>query len=961
MRNAGLLAILAVFVFGVFVSSTPIAEQPLLGATKCTWGPSYWCDNLSNSKECKATRHCIQTVWEKRTVPVDTDSICQICKDMVTQARDQLRSNETEEEIKEVFEGSCKLIPIKLVQKECITLADNFIPELVEALSSQMNPDQVCSVAGLCNSARIDELLHNAYQAALDGTLKEEEVVIDNNDNKKEESKETGLTQLSCGNCNLLTRKMQSKFESTNRDDMVEQLLHWCGTMSSFSDGCANLVLTYFNDIYENLQQHLQSDGLCHLSGVCAARYHQHEDDVKEPEALTTLDGVGDDIPCALCEQLVKHLRDVLVANTTETEFKQVLEGFCKQSRGFKDECISIVDQYYHVIYSTLVNNLDANGTCFLIGVCPKGLDKTHDAPIMPLLPAIAPAEVHVTIKKLGANEPKFSHQQIMDMQLPIDHLMGAANPGLLVQGGELCTICEYLLHFIQETLATPATDDEIKHTVENICTKLPQGVAAQCRNFVEMYGDAVIALLIQGLNPRSVCPMMQMCPRNIENHDDIEVFNPSPVSDQQDKPTCPLCLFAVEQAQIKIRDNKSKDNIRKVLDGLCTHLPNKLRDECVDFVETYSNELIDMLITDFKPEEICVQLKLCPKTKDYLDEMSISLIDSAETDKSSSSNSEELEANEIDSSKEMPVQIAFDKDFGVAPNCLLCEEVVKTVEKRIGKHTTKSEIKDALEHSCDKFKKPLATKCHKFIDKHGDQIADLLLREMEPKIICTEIGMCLGGEQEDLEIDEALKYDVIVMPKQQADKLARLESAKVDEPPTCVLCEFIMTKLEADLRNQTEQDEIKKAIRAVCGRLPTTIRKQCDTFIDGYASAIISLLSKVPPKEVCQKLQLCFSQVVTDEVVECGVCHGVAQSLFPFFRAEKDHDKFTIRDMISQACEDLPAKYYSICSRMITIYGYSIMHLSERPYVDPSHVCAEIGKCFDNEKSALAFAKISA
>lgn len=175
-----------------------------------------------------------------------------------------------------------------------------------------------------------------------------------------------------------------------------------------------------------------------------------------------------------------------------------------------------------------------------------------------------------------------------------------------------------------------------------------------------------------------------------------------------------------------------------------------------------------------------------------------------------------------------------------------------------------------------------------------------------------------LCPSQSTVEIDEALKYDVIVMPKQQVDKLARLQSTKVDEPPTCVLCEFIMTKLEADLRNKTEQDEIKKAIRAVCGRLPSTIRKQCDTFVDGYASAIISLLSKVPPKEVCQKLQLCFSQVITDEVVECGVCHGIAQSLFPFFRSEKDHDKFTIRDMISQACEDLPAKYYSIVSRYI-------------------------------------------
>ncbi|ALC46354.1 Sap-r, partial [Drosophila busckii] len=921
---------------GVCVSSTPITGQKQLGSTKCTWGPSYWCDNLSNSKECRATRHCIQTIWEKRAVPVDNDSICQICKDMVTQARDQLRSNETEEELKEVFEGSCKLIPIKLVQKECITMADNFIPELVEALSSQMNPDQVCSVAGLCNSAKIDELLRLTYQAALDGTLKEEQVATDEAKPKQETA--VGPLKLSCGNCDLLTKKMQQKFQATDRDNMVEQLLHVCGGLSSFSDACASMVLTYFNEMYEHVSQHLNTNGLCHLSGVCAARYHQHEEDVKEVETLTTLDGVSDDIPCALCEQLVKHLRDVLVANTTETEFKQVLEGFCKQSRGFKDECISIVEQYYHVIYSTLVNNLDANGTCFLIGVCPKGLDLAFNRPIMPLLPVLAPAKIEVTIKKLGADEPKYSKQEINNMQLPIDHLMGAQNPSQLVQGGEMCTICEYLLHFIQESLATPATDDEIKHVVENVCAKLPKGVAGQCRNFVEMYGDAVIALLIQGLNPREVCPMMQMCPHNIEKKEDIEIVHPVPIyGDEQDKPTCPLCLFAVEQAQAKIRNDKSKENIKHVLDGLCGHLPAKLRTECVDFVDTYSNELIDMLITDFKPEEICVQLKLCPKAKDYLDELGIALTGTGEDSDSES-------ANEIDSGEDS-VEIEFAKDYAVTPNCLLCEEVIKTVEKKIGKHSTKAEIKDALEHSCEKLKKPLAHKCHAFIDKHGDQIADILLREMEPKVICTELGMCLAGEQDDLEIDEAMKYDVVVMPK---------------DPPTCVLCEFVMTKLEAELQNKTEQDDIKKAIRNVCNHLPATVRKQCDSFVDGYASAIISLISKVPPKQVCQKLQLCFSQAVNDEVVECGVCHGVSKALLPYFRATTEHSDVSVQDMISTACENLPAKYYSICSEMISIYGISIKNLAAHAYMDQSHVCAEIGKCFDTEKSALAFARIT-
>lgn len=61
--------------------------------------------------------------------------------------------------LKEVFDGSCNLIPIKEIAKECCKVADEFIPELIEALSSQMNPQVVCSVAGLCNSVRIQKLL----------------------------------------------------------------------------------------------------------------------------------------------------------------------------------------------------------------------------------------------------------------------------------------------------------------------------------------------------------------------------------------------------------------------------------------------------------------------------------------------------------------------------------------------------------------------------------------------------------------------------------------------------------------------------------------------------------------------------------------------------------------------------------------------------------------------------------
>lgn len=47
-------------------------------------------------------------------------------------------------------------------------------------------------------------------------------------------------------------------------------------------------------------------------------------------------------------------------------------------------------------------------------------------------------------------------------------------------------------------------------------------------------------------------------------------------------------------------------------MDNLCSHLPNNLGEECQDFVNTYSDELVEMLIADLNPQQVCVYLKLC-------------------------------------------------------------------------------------------------------------------------------------------------------------------------------------------------------------------------------------------------------------------------------------------------------------------------------------------------------------
>merc|ERR1712123_29473 len=72
---------------------------PVLGGTKCTWGPSYWCANIPQASQCSAIKHCVSAVWEKEKVPQDDDEVCKICKDMVGEARDTLMSNETQREL----------------------------------------------------------------------------------------------------------------------------------------------------------------------------------------------------------------------------------------------------------------------------------------------------------------------------------------------------------------------------------------------------------------------------------------------------------------------------------------------------------------------------------------------------------------------------------------------------------------------------------------------------------------------------------------------------------------------------------------------------------------------------------------------------------------------------------------------------------------------------------------------
>lgn len=540
-----------------------------------------------------------------------------------------------------------------------------------------------------------------------------------------------------------------------------------------------------------------------------------------------------------------------------------MLEGLCKQTGTFKSECLSIVDQYYMQIYNTLLTDLDENEACCLIEICPRGLHQSAadaSGDLMPLLPAAQAQHLYVSITAkpkvhrplLGANEPTLTNLEIQQSQLPIDTLLGAPNGGQLIEGGNLCVVCEYAAHFVQTALANTQTEAEIKDYMKTVCLKVTPKLRAQCDSFIDTYGDALIALAIQEVDPREICPRLFVCPAaGAEVASEILPLDAVQINERRGSAgnQCPMCLFAVAQAIEAVKTDRSVANIESVLARLCATLPGKMKAECDDFVATYTRELVRMLADDFTPQAICTSLKLCDPEA----------APTAPTTPTTPTPSLSNELFDFDDLETVIVDTA-------APNCLLCEEFIKQVEKHVSNKKSRAQIKEALEHACARMAK-LTAKCDLLVERYGDRIVDLLMAEFTPKQICRELGQCVIGDVQLIMADNAWQRRIEKQQQQQLQLQSTPAVAEADadmayvhaaDTTTCVLCQTVMTQLEKELQDKTTQKEIEDVVKNICHTLPAKYDAQCSTFIQQYAQLIIALVDTMPPKEICKSLSLC-------------------------------------------------------------------------------------------------------
>ena len=560
---------------------------------------------------------------------------------------------------------------------------------------------------------------------------------------------------------------------------------------------------------------------ICDLSGLCSQSF--------EKIPATTLQE-GEDIQCEFCEKVIQHWIDVYASNSSLQEFKAILDGICeKVDKKNADHCKHIVDDYYIPAFEFIRTQLRPHMVCSLVGLCSPNLlqsQKTSKAPPAISMVKLSPAKRQPVPGAL--NERLYVPASVVQANSPS------------------CVMCEYVINSLDNYIEDRTNEAEIKKAVESICDKMPGSVKAKCDKFVETYEPAIVAFIVNNIDSDKICSMLHLCGAEhnlLQSNTEISLKSDS---------SCEMCEFVMSEVFSVLKDPSDQEMVKNVLESICYRLPNSIERGCEDFVDKYTSVVIDFLVSGLSPDEVCSALQLCSTTVTrlvtpapvkadtscVLCEYVITTVDSMLEDKANQDqikaaleavcsvlpSSVEKQCDEFvdqytaliidmltkDVSPEMvcanlglckqvsnvvlhEVQMVREE---TRPYCALCEMVVADLDSMLQDKKNEAEIEQALSVVCSSLSAPVHKQCEKLVAKYTEKIIDMFVKEYSPKMICTELAMCVNNEINTNSIEE------IVVPE-----------VRVKENVGCAMCEFAMTIINQHLTDNATIDQVKRNI----------------------------------------------------------------------------------------------------------------------------------------------------
>lgn len=477
------------------------------------------------------------------------------CENVIKDVRSFLSDKQSQAMIKQYMDAACSIIPVASIAKECQDMVDNDLPAILDLIVSELDPQMICSVMGLCSGLK-DRVQHGS-PVVRTSTMKIPALKL----------------EPICTDCKKFMTDIKDLVTSKTTEQELEQMIEQqlCSQLGQFENECKALVEAYVPELLELLVNEMDPDMICSAAGFCNAtgcpKVMLAKMRLRKSPLYQEVAQVSDSAECEICKTILGELQDLDRSATIQQEIEAFLkDNICSQLGALKGSCEETVDQYAPELFELIATELDPATRCQGIGFC-------------------TPPSLTTFVR-----------------QSPVKVSPPAPKP---VSASAQCVMCEFVMKQLEQMLGDNSTESEIIDALEKVCSLLPETVAAECKSFVDLYGPAVIALLEQELDPKQICTAIGLCSAT-------DIIDTVVVTGSE---LCGVCETLIGYLDAILEQNATVKEIEAAVEKVCNFLPDPYKNECDTIVETYGPLIVQLISQFADPNEVCTAVGLCGNT----------------------------------------------------------------------------------------------------------------------------------------------------------------------------------------------------------------------------------------------------------------------------------------------------------------------------------------------------------
>lgn len=173
-----------------------------------------------------------------------------------------------------------------------------------------------------------------------------------------------------------------------------------------------------------------------------------------------------------------------------------------------------------------------------------------------------------------------------------------------------------------------------------------------------------------------------------------------------------------------------------------------KIRNKCENIVDKYGDRIVDLILSELSPKEICRELGMCLSRgtlESKSGNLNVAIIGNPPSDIFHEQNKKQINddlftvSDAIEHVNDPHTAYIHASDSTI---CVVCQTVMTQLEKELADKSTQKEIEDAVKNICHSFPASFDKQCTKFIDNYATLIISLI-DTTPPKQICGQINLC--------------------------------------------------------------------------------------------------------------------------------------------------------------------------------------------------------------------------